>query len=1354
MDKPNSPKEPAKPTPPPSQPGPPPKRPPGSVAPTQKPPPLYRPIDWITFGATTLLVFVGYYLTLAPDLTLEDAGELAVGSFYAGVPHPPGYPVWTLYTWLFTHIPISNIAWRVGLSSAVAGAFACGMLALMVSRGSSLMLEDLAEMRGMEARWQNTLCIISGLVAGTLLGFNGFVWSQAVIVEVYTLSMLSFMAVLCCLFRWIYAPEQRRYLYWAFFWFGICFTNHQTLIVAAMGLEVLVIVSRPRIGWELLIGNSLVYLLGLAAKSAGVLTSFDSNPPLFVIYNAVGVGSIFGVAWLSVRLRIGFSTWESLFRDLLLLAGLGYVLFLFADQADAVSMDKRSFGFIVVHVIGLLAIAVCGQMTYQSMRAAARAPSKVTRILLYISAAYIGILVLASFRSVGLFHDQFGMFSMLHLAGLLVLVATIGLLVRQSSLASEIKVVTISSAVWLLGASFYFYMPLASMTNPPLNWGYPRTVEGFVHALTRGQYEQTNPTSSLGRFIDQIWYVYMEGAIDEFGRVNLLIGMIPFLFYRQFQKRERAWLVGLSAVFLCLAALLLILLNPNTDLQSRTQARVFFTSSHIIVAIAIGYGITLIGGLLATQYTRYRSTILWASAAAAGLELYSLFDTFSKTQFPLSREAALLGLGIALVFTFVILLCRHRVFLPVLLAAFALMPLRSVLSNWADNEQRGHLFGYWFGHDMFTPPFGIYPEMPKKTILFGGTDPGRFNPTYMIFCESFLPAKYKPNDRKFDRRDVYLITQNALADKTYLDYIRAHYNRSAESDPYFFSELVRSERERSQGRTNLISRTLLPLDQYFTDLGRRIENRRRTEGVYPPIEINTPSNEDSQVAFHDYLNDAARRLQHDRQLPNEPKQLKPGEGVNFTDDGRVQVSGQVAVMAINALLARVIFDKNPTNEFYIEESFPLDWMFPYLTPFGIIMKINRQPVPEITGDMMKKDHEFWSKYSERLTGNWITDETSVKEICDFAEAVYLRHDFTKFRGSRTFIRDDVAQKAFSKLRSAIAWIYGWRVSYECPPEYRPKTPAENQRLMKEAEFALKQSYAFCPKSPEALHKYVTLLINANRLDDALLIAETSLKFDPINPVFQSYVANLKSLGGHQTQLLQAQSQFAALEQQFRASPTNYALGLQLATAYIQMQQGESAVSILDQIMANPEVDASTLLQVAQAYAQLGKKPQLDLVVQKLKTMQGSMEQHFHADTNNVILAFQLISIYLITQQTNLAAELVDQLVARPQADPSTLLSAAQVYNQLQNPNKLEPVLQKLVASVPTNPEAWYDLAGVKAALGKTNDALSALQNAIRFSQQRIGVQSNGKDLRAEAVTDVRFSGLRQNPQFQQLIKPK
>ena len=84
----------------------------------------------VTFAA----VWIGYYLTLAPELTLEDSGELAAGSFYAGIPHPPGYPVWTIYTWLWTVLlPFKNMAWRVALGEATGGALAAGLLGLLVS---------------------------------------------------------------------------------------------------------------------------------------------------------------------------------------------------------------------------------------------------------------------------------------------------------------------------------------------------------------------------------------------------------------------------------------------------------------------------------------------------------------------------------------------------------------------------------------------------------------------------------------------------------------------------------------------------------------------------------------------------------------------------------------------------------------------------------------------------------------------------------------------------------------------------------------------------------------------------------------------------------------------------------------------------------------------------------------------------------------------------------------------------------------------------------------------------------------------------------------------------------------------
>ena len=87
---------------------------------------------------------------------------------------------------------------------------------------------------------------------------------------------------------------------------------------------------------------------------------------------------------------------------------------------------------------------------------------------------------------------------------------------------------------------------------------------------------------------------------------------------------------------------------------------------------------------------------------------------------------------------------------------------------------------------------------------------------------------------------------------------------------------------------------------------------------------------------------------------NRKLMIKPGEEVRPVGDNHVSVSGQVAVMSINGLLTKVMFDQNPTNEFFVEESFPLDWMYPYETPAGIIMKISRQPLDTLNEDIIKE----------------------------------------------------------------------------------------------------------------------------------------------------------------------------------------------------------------------------------------------------------------------------------------------------------------------------------------------------------------------------------------------------------------
>ena len=303
---------------------------PDATAPANTKTALFRGVDWAAFLISTVVTLAAYLYTLAPDLTLEDCGELAVASYYAGVPHAPGYPVWTIYSWLFTVLlPFSNIAWRVAVSSAVAAALSNGILALIVSRGSSMILDGIEQLKGLDPRRENQLCLVSGVVAAMLIGFNGFMWSQAIIVEVYTLSVLSLMGVLVCLLHWVYFPEKRRYLYIAGFLFGICFNNHQTLIVAAIGLEVAIAFAKPELGRDAFLVNTLLYLTALVMKSSGLLTTFDQNMPLFVIFNIVGLGSLAALVYLIYKTGGLLSEWKTVLITMVAwLAGVSFYLYM------------------------------------------------------------------------------------------------------------------------------------------------------------------------------------------------------------------------------------------------------------------------------------------------------------------------------------------------------------------------------------------------------------------------------------------------------------------------------------------------------------------------------------------------------------------------------------------------------------------------------------------------------------------------------------------------------------------------------------------------------------------------------------------------------------------------------------------------------------------------------------------------------------------------------------------------------------------------------------------------------------------------------------------------------------------
>jgi hypothetical protein len=444
---------------------------------------FYELTDWWSFGITALLMLVVYLFTVTPEVQLNDAGVFVTAATHAGVGQPAGFPVWTIYAWLFTKLlPLSNFAWRVSVSSSAAAALACGLIALMVSRGAAMIAEGLRGFQRFEPQAEKSLRIVCGYVAGMAFGLDGCVWERAVSPDPWPLTLLLFATMLALLMRWRFAPSQKRYLYAAMFVYGLGLTNSQSLAAAAPGFGILILLEDPALGRDIFATVTLLLAAAFGLSAFGIL----QDQVIFAIH------------------------WDYLWRD-----------------------------FKYLHwIYGPLAIG----------------------------AAFISI----------------------------------GFILKTRGIFTNWKHFFTCGILLLLGFSVVLYLPLASMTNPPMNWGYPRTVDGFWHVLSRGQYEGLYPTDIIhepARFFMQTG-LYWKIAMANFGSIYLGLAALPFFFLIRMRVREWKWIFGLLGIFLWMSLFMLIMVNQSDYHVSVECNKIFFAASHLVLAILAGYGLALCGFLL------------------------------------------------------------------------------------------------------------------------------------------------------------------------------------------------------------------------------------------------------------------------------------------------------------------------------------------------------------------------------------------------------------------------------------------------------------------------------------------------------------------------------------------------------------------------------------------------------------------------------------------------------------------------------------------------------------------------------------------------------------------------------------
>jgi len=203
----------------------------------------------IAHGAAWLAALAAlwvYAMTLSPTVTWrnqgEDSGDLLVASATLGIPHPTGYPLYVLLGRVASQLPLGNIAFRINLVSALAGAASVFFLARFILEAAPTGAAG---------------AMICAIAASLLYAFSGGAWSQSVLAEVYTLNISLLGAIL-----WALARAERsgglKPLALAAFLFGLGLSNHLLILTAAPAIA---LVCARRVASRSIGPSGLVLLL-------------------------------------------------------------------------------------------------------------------------------------------------------------------------------------------------------------------------------------------------------------------------------------------------------------------------------------------------------------------------------------------------------------------------------------------------------------------------------------------------------------------------------------------------------------------------------------------------------------------------------------------------------------------------------------------------------------------------------------------------------------------------------------------------------------------------------------------------------------------------------------------------------------------------------------------------------------------------------------------------------------------------------------------------------------------------------------------------------------------------------------
>ena len=584
---------------------------------------FFRKIDWSAFWVGTVSAFLVYFFTAAPSVTLEDAGELAVAGDYLGVPHPPGYPLWTICAYIFARMlefvtfrGQPNPAWAIAILSAFFGALAAGITAMLITRTGSDALKALNQENSLDAKEgqksflskydvQDIICWVSGVGASLVFAFSPVMWSQSTIVEVYSLNAFFLMLIFLLTYRWMKRPND-KFLWITAFVFGLGLTNYQVLLLAIIPLVIViflqdidlfrdfVLVAIPfglttlimKIGAQVhtifcnptnYMPSEAVELMKNYSMPSSLVGSIESPPP---IGSAVYIEALIGViifvvisailGWLKVKGKSQNTQPNNMKLYLYGILAASAILLLFAYINIPPAAKTHSFPDGVSQILDFDAVPPPFSWTIPIVLFVGGIVLLFTFGLFIPGGIWYAVAITCIEVTLFIFLKKGALLGLTHPLSLffaMYVVLNFVVLALAWLLLPFGRTVALTVFVAELGIAFYGYLPIASDTNPPMNWGYPRTWEGFKHAITRGQYEQISPTNIFSPLFFKQLGAYFADVRMQFTLLLAPLGFVPFAMWKARIGSKQIRMYPVAVVLAIVTALLVAIDKVSTHIN-------------------------------------------------------------------------------------------------------------------------------------------------------------------------------------------------------------------------------------------------------------------------------------------------------------------------------------------------------------------------------------------------------------------------------------------------------------------------------------------------------------------------------------------------------------------------------------------------------------------------------------------------------------------------------------------------------------------------------------------------------------------------------------------------------------------